>query len=706
MTTPATPPPPPPPDSDPADSVPAPQPAPGGGSRGPSRGLLGNKKFLGIAGGTVIAIVAVVAVVLFARGGGRTFPQDFILNRASSVAIVDVAAILASPEIPSQLASFSSLGLPGINPDDPEDWKDRWRNKWADDFSKVSGAIGLDDITVAALQTDADGKALGWVFTGQFVFADIRDSLEDAGSDSDTYLSFEIWDDEIALLEDDGVLVVGAFARDLLKALDTDRGIADDSSALRQALDRSEGLIINGVSGCNSNFFQASLNSCDALAEVVSGGDAATSQVTGVYVFVSENQAESGLDDIEVAIGEQNTYDTILDQIETDSQLVTYEASIIGPFIGGGTGEGDNPQDLILEDAPFVTVQNVAAILQTEFPDGIPQQIMRFRIFTVPSSRSSDLEDAEEWKQDWADVYADTMPYWMGEAIALEEVNYAMQQGFGGGDLVGTIFSGNFDFEDIRETLRDDEDGPGLKDGEYRGFEVWGDDNEIALLEDRGLIVYSAGFVQEFLKALDRGGFVDDDSALKRALDKTGDVLVLRGNASCNSSYYFDVSGINRCEANVDAVEGGDVFESTISGVYVFRSENSAERGRDDIEDAIEEQDRYDADPEKVENSGEFVTFQATIHQDYEFEPPTMPTTTIAPTSRGTREPGPFPTQAPPQEDKYQVAVEFVQCAVRNGLPWVLDLTRQYGTYNAAQVVGDENSLNDLLDARRRECGY
>ena len=395
-------------------------------------------------------------------------------------------------------------------------------------------------------------------------------------------------------------------------------------------------------------------------------------------------------------------------------------------MIGGGgdsSGGSGNPQDYILEDSPFVTVQNVAAILEMEFPDGIPQQILRFRIFTVPSGSSFDLEDAEEWKQEWADVFATSMPNWMEETIALEEINYVMQQGFGGEDLVGTIISGKFDFEGIRGHLEDDEEGPGLKDSEYRGFEVWGDSNEIALLEDRGLIVYSQGFVQEFLRALDRGGFVDDDSDLKRAMGKTGDVLVLRGNASCDSGYFFYVTNINRCEANVDAVVGGDVFESKVSGVYVFRNEDGAESGRDDVEDAIEDQDRYDADPEKVENSGVFVTYQATIHQEYKYIPPT-PTvhpTEVPPTQEPTLAPEATavpptattapaataaPTQAPQRDDHYQVAVEFVQCAYQNGVTWVEDLVQQYGTYDAAQIIGDENSLSDLLAARLRECGY
>ncbi len=376
---------------------------------------------------------------------------------------------------------------------------------------------------------------------------------------------------------------------------------------------------------------------------------------------------------------------------------------MIGGGGGGSGGESGNPQDYILEDAPFVVVQNVAAILETEFPGGIPQQMLISQVFNMPSGRNIDLEDADEWKQEWGDIFADNMPSWMGEAIALEEVTYAMMQGFGEGSGDGVIISGNFDFEGIRGTLEDDEDGPGLKDGEYRDFETWGD-NEIALLEDRGLIVYSRGFVQEFLKALDRGGFVDDDSGLKRALDKAGDALVMYGDAGCERGSFFPVSGLSRCEGLVDAVEGGDVFESTVSGVYVFRNENSAASGRDDIEDAIEDESSHDADAEKVETSGEFVTYRAIIHQDYEYEPPATrapePTAPVAPSAPT------LPSVPPATADKFQIAQETLECGWENGSDWAVDLVDRHGLRAAVTIVVAQYSISALLDARLIECGY
>lgn len=310
-------------------------------------------------------------------------------------------------------------------------------------------------------------------------------------------------------------------------------------------------------------------------------------------------------------------------------------AFVTGAIGGGGETGGENPQDYILEDTSSVTVQNIAKILGTEFLEGIPQPLLQFQVFNMPGGGNIDLEDPDEWKEEWRDVFAASgsitataLTSSLDLFITLDEVTYVMRQTHPAG--TGLVISGNFDFERIRGFL---EDNLGWNDGEYRGFEVWGDNDDVSLLEDRGLIVIAPGFVQEFLKALDRVGFVGDDSDLKRALDKVdvANVLSYYGDANCATSR-FPTSEINRCEALVEAVEGGGVFESKISGVYVFRNESSAESGRDDVEDSIVDS-RYDADVEQIESDEEFVSYQATIHQDYEHTPYAPPTEVPAVTS-------------------------------------------------------------------------
>ena len=248
-------------------------------------------------------------------------------------------------------------------------------------------------------------------------------------------------------------------------------------------------------------------------------------------------------------------------------------AALFGTSCGGGgnggsAGGGANPQALILETAPFVAVQNVAAILNSESLEEIPQQLTRFTIFNMPRSN---FENPEAWRDEWRDSFSDGMPGWLGKSIELDQVTYVVAHGLTGTYAQGTfglVIAGDFDFDDIRQAL----DESGLKDSDYRDFETW-DDLAIALLEDRGIILFSKDIVQPFLKALDTGeGFLDDDNPLKQALDKEGKALAVHGDANCALSLFFPISS-RRCEALVEAIEGGDAYTNNISGVYVFRRE-------------------------------------------------------------------------------------------------------------------------------------
>ena len=261
---------------------------------------------------------------------------------------MDVTLILSSLEIPAQLPNLNSLGLPNKNPEDSDEWKELWITKWESSFPQLGGAVALNDINKAVLQADADGKVLGWVFLGvpELVFADLRGSLEDAGKEPDTYRNFEVWSDDIALLEDEGALIIGSFTQNLLRSLDTGEGLMDTADELKLAFDRAgEGwLAANGSTSCNGSFFSASLNGCDAIVEAVRSGNATNTGVSGTYVFSSESRAESGLDDVVEAIENQDIYDADLNEIEAAGESVTYNVAIIGGFVArGGTGEGENP---------------------------------------------------------------------------------------------------------------------------------------------------------------------------------------------------------------------------------------------------------------------------------------------------------------------------------------------------------------------------
>ena len=70
-------------------------------------------------------------------------------------------------------------------------------------------------------------------------------------------------------------------------------------------------------------------------------------------------------------------------------------------------------------------------------------------------------------------------------------------------------------------------------------------------------------------------------------MDETEQALVFQGGDNCGASAFFGV-GLRRCEAIMETVDGGDVYESEISGVYRFRNASSADDGLGNIEDYID----------------------------------------------------------------------------------------------------------------------
>ena len=600
----------PPPSGPPASSTPTPSAAPSASS-----GIIGwiKSNMLIVGGVAGVVVIVVIIAVLFgagAIGGGGAGPseaQEYVLDDTAAVAVVEVAAIMEAPAIPAQLAGFSSVGFPNLDPEDLTAWIEAWEAEWADDFPRIWGSIGLEDITIALLQEDADGRDLGWIFFGEFAFADVRESLEDAGRESDTYRSFEIWGDDVALLEDRGVILVGTFVQDVLKALDTERGFADDTNVLRQALGHAgDGLALSVKTDCSSgSFFQASPNGCESVLEVVASGDAENTIVTGTYVFGSESRAESGLEDIEDAIDKQDTYDADLNQIQADGEFVSYEVSIVGEFVGGtaaGIGGALGPLSYALEDINYLGMLNVAAILESS---EIPAQL----VYSGPVSLPSDeIDEPEEWKEIWRDEWDGWFFGLVGEALSLDDITSIVYQRTEEGEL-GVLLFGDFEFDDVREFLEDED----REQDTYRDFEIW--DDEFALLEDRGLIAFNnEEFVKDLLKALDTGeGFLDDAGELKAGLGKAGEGLSLVGSTSCANTLFR--TSPRSCEAVVEVIKSGDSDTTDMAAVYVFSSERRAESGMEDIQEAIEDQDEYDADIEKIEAEGEFVSYEVTIHE-------------------------------------------------------------------------------------------
>ena len=383
--------------------------------------------------------------------------------------------------------------------------------------------------------------------------------------------------------------------------------------------------------------------------------------------------------------------------------------AVVLVFIGGGDEVIiSGPKDVILADAPWLMGQNISAILSAEFPEGIPQQMARFETpFNMPGSY---LDDAESWKDEWGEVFADNMPDWMAEAFTLDEVTYAMAHGLSGtagSGNSGVIIFGDFNFASVRAALEE----AGLADSRYRDSETW-DNDDIALLEDKGVIIYGRDFVRPFLRALDRGeGFADDSSGLKLLMDKTEQTLVFQGGDNCGASAFFGV-GLRRCEAIMETVDGGDVYESEISGVYRFRNASSADDGLGNIEDYIDGESGHDADVVQIETDEEFVTYKATIQEPEPTPTPTAvptntwPPPTAAPAVTPTAAPAVAPTAAAPLPDKIYLAWDALECGEDYLDPEIVQILRDHNLDfdRAAAFMANFYSWDELEEAYDRLC--
>ena len=310
-------------------------PAPAGpSSRGPLGFLMAHKLAVIIAGSAIVAVIVVVVIILSVGlvggggGAGSSDAQAFILDEANStVWIIPVGQVLAAPEVPA-LFEAPWLNAPRVTSyDDPEDWKEDWMDReWSSSLPvpyRVMEEIALEDLSAVVIQ-DYSG-AQGFALIGDFPFDDLRDAMDDEGWDDDSYRDFEVWGDRrVALLEDDGVILVGnTYVADVLKAIDNQRGIIDGDSVAKRVLDKvGPGLSVVVITGACNSYGNPSLRGCDGFGFAYTGGNVDVSLVSAAYLFSSSSRAESGMDDIE---------DGILDSREVDADIV--DLGVSGDFV-------------------------------------------------------------------------------------------------------------------------------------------------------------------------------------------------------------------------------------------------------------------------------------------------------------------------------------------------------------------------------------
>ena len=248
-------------------------------------------------------------------------PRGMILDSASIVAIKDVGAYMDAREFP---------GLFLRDGQDTAGVQDAFRDYWEEGEALSDFPLDLERVdTVTTVYAGNRGTYEGYrIYQGDLSFAAVKDGLEEAEFDQETYRDFPVWRHRsetttLAFFEDDGSYMVGPenLVKDVLKGLARGVGLADDQTALGQALQAAgTGLWTTASAGCQEDHYTAPyrdinlfdfdktlpllgsfpslLSGCEASASTITGGDEETSQAVLAVVFSSQRRAEEGLDDL------------------------------------------------------------------------------------------------------------------------------------------------------------------------------------------------------------------------------------------------------------------------------------------------------------------------------------------------------------------------------------------------------------------------
>ena len=205
--------------------------------------------------------------------------------------------------------------------------------------------------------------------------------------------------------------------------------------------------------------------------------------------------------------------------------------------------------------------------------------------------------------------------------ILIEDVNTIVFGGFvDDADTYLYFLEGEFDFEEIRDTLQDQEVYD-WEDEDYRGYELWLNNNDggMALFEKDGYVIFgSEAAVKDVLKAQGRGDRLllkDGESPLNRVLGRAGSGWLIQAREGWCSS--FNARG---CDALAIATSSEGEFSVAVNLAFLFGSERSATAAERDIEDRLDDAQESNNAPvfdyEEVQSDGEFIVVKLTVDED------------------------------------------------------------------------------------------
>lgn len=279
---------------------------------------------LGVVGLLLLSAAATLSCDLV--GGGSSAPSDpkeLILEEAQSVVAVNYPALFEADDLPSFLLRGD---------EDAVDFQDRLEDSWDD--AAHAFATDIDDVE-AVYAVEVRGTAYT-VVKGDFDFIDIQNELEDMDFEEDTYRDLQLWSGRfgrgVALFEETGIYVYGLedTVKDVLKAIDRGEGFMDSEAGLRRAL-AAAGIVLFTISAADCDKYVGSggildaevdfgdfrLEGCEGIAYGVIEGDEDETKLVLAAEFRSERRAESGMEDLEDYIDDQDL-DADVDDVRID----------------------------------------------------------------------------------------------------------------------------------------------------------------------------------------------------------------------------------------------------------------------------------------------------------------------------------------------------------------------------------------------------
>ncbi len=331
------------------ESVP---PEPQSGGQQSSGGLFGiptKLLVIGGGGGGIVLVIVIVAVLLFVTGvigGGNPQPQsilDLAPDDAESIVRIDLERVLENDLLAEKF--------------DAEE-----------DVERFEDPLGVDPENLSQLLLLTKDGVETVVLKGAFDLDDIRDELEDAEVEKDSYRGYEVWDNNSGLLVAmfDEYLVFGDEdqVETVLKNLYNEARTlerTDEDNEMKQVLDKvGAGYLVYAATGDDAC---SAVDNCDgygwAVTEVDESDEEAVVEIA--LLFSSERRAERAADD----------YDQVADFLERVDDLDIDDTESDGVFVIGQAILDLEEEESRGTNAPRVPAVQTAAQLPAAAPTSV-----------------------------------------------------------------------------------------------------------------------------------------------------------------------------------------------------------------------------------------------------------------------------------------------------------------------------------------------